>query len=47
MREGYYTGTARVDVPGFAPAGGRVMLKFCSALRFDANGILVEWKDYG
>lgn len=47
IREGYYTGTARVDVPGFAPVGGTVMLKFCSVFRFDANGILVEWKDYG
>lgn len=47
IREGYYTGTARVDVPGFAPAGGKVMLKFCSVFRFDMNGMLVEWKDYG
>jgi hypothetical protein len=36
-----------VDLPGFAAAGGQIMLKFCSVLRFDAQGILVEWKDYG
>lgn len=47
VREGYYAGTAKVDVPGFAAAGGAVMLKFCSVMRFDDVGILVEWKDYG
>ncbi len=47
IRESYYTGTAQVDLPGFAAAGAQIMLKFCSVLRFDAQGILVEWKDYG
>jgi len=47
IREGYYTGTAQVDLPGFAAAGGQIMLKFCSVMRFDSAGILVEWKDYG
>ena len=47
VREAFYTGTATVDLPGFAPAGGTIMLKFCSVLRFDDLGILVEWKDYG
>lgn len=47
VREGYYTGTAQVDLPGFATAGGTIMLKFCSVLRFDDAGQLVEWKDYG
>lgn len=47
VREGYYTGTAKVDLPGFAPAGGTIMLKFCSVMRFSDQGILLEWKDYG
>lgn len=47
VREAYYTGTAQVDLPGFAAAGGTIMLKFCSVLRFDDSGKLVEWKDYG
>jgi SnoaL-like domain len=47
IREGYYTGTAQVDLPGFAAAGGKVMLKFCSVMRFNEAGVLVEWKDYG
>jgi len=47
VREGFYTGTAAVDIPGFASAGGKIRLKFCSVLRFDHQGLLVEWKDYG
>jgi hypothetical protein len=47
IREAFYTGTATVDLPGFADAGGTIMLKFCTVLRFDDNGIIVEWKDYG
>lgn len=47
VREGWYTGTAQVDLPGFASAGGTIRLKFCSVLRFNDAGILVEWKDYG
>jgi len=47
VREGYYTGTAKVDLPGFASAGGKIHLKFCTVMRFDDAGILVEWKDYG
>lgn len=47
VREGYYTGTAKVDLPGFAPAGGTIMLKFCSVMRFSDQGLLLEWKDYG
>jgi hypothetical protein len=47
VREGYYTGTARVDLPGFADAGGTIMLKFCTVMRFNDDGILVEWKDHG
>lgn len=47
VREAFYTGTAQVDLPGFAAKGGNVRLKFCSVLRFDDRGVLLEWKDYG
>lgn len=47
VRESYYTGTASVDISGFAAAGGIVRLKFCTVFRFNDRGILVEWKDYG
>lgn len=47
VREGWYTGTATVDLPGFADAGGTIMLKFCSVLRFNDDGRIVEWKDHG
>lgn len=46
VREGYWTGTAQVDLPGFGAAGSPIRLKFCSVMRF-ADGLLVEWKDYG
>jgi hypothetical protein len=47
MREAYYTGTAQVDLPGFADAGRTIMLKFCTVLRFNDAGLIAEWKDYG
>ena len=47
VREAWYVGTAAIDLPGFAKAGEAFRLRFCSVLRFDANGILVEWKDHG
>ncbi len=47
VREAYWVGTAAVDLPGFAKAGGKIRFKFCSVMRFDDNGNLVEWKDYG
>lgn len=47
VREGYYTGTPRVDLPSFGPAGATFKLKFCSVMRFDEQGVLLEWKDYG
>jgi hypothetical protein len=47
VRESYYVGTAKVDLPGFASAGGQVRLKLCSVFRFNNQGVLVEWKDYG
>lgn len=47
VREGWYAGTAAVDLPGFGAAGEAFRLKFCSVMRFDDNDILVEWKDHG
>ena len=47
VREGWYTGTPAVDLPGFGAAGEAFRLKFCSVMRFDDAGILVEWKDHG
>lgn len=47
IRESWYVGTPKVDLPGFGNAGEDFRLKFCSVMRFDDAGILVEWKDYG
>lgn len=47
VREGWYTGTPAVDLPGFGAAGERFRLKFCSIMRFNADGMLAEWKDHG
>lgn len=47
VREGWYVGTPAIDLPGFGNAGEGFRLKFCSVMRFDAAGILVEWKDHG
>jgi SnoaL-like domain len=47
VREASYAGTAAVDLPGFGAAGEAFRLKFCSVMRFDGRGILVEWKDHG
>lgn len=47
VREAWYAGTAAVDLPGFGNAGEAFRLKFCSVMRFDDRGMLVEWKDHG
>ena len=47
VREAWYAGTAAVDLPGFGAAGEAFRLKFCSVMRYDQQGILVEWKDHG
>ncbi|MGE4303201.1 MAG: nuclear transport factor 2 family protein [Novosphingobium sp.] len=47
VREAWYVGTAAVDLPGFGAAGEAFRLKFCSVMRFNDEGILVEWKDHG
>lgn len=46
IRESWYTGTATQDIPGFADKGP-MRMKLCSVLRFNDDGIIVEWKDYG
>ena len=47
IRESWYAGTAKIDLPGFGMAGEQFRLKFCSVLRFNDAGILVQWYDYG
>ena len=47
VREAWYAGTAAIDLPGFGAAGEAFRLKFCSVMRFDPQGILIEWKDHG
>ena len=47
VREGWYTGTPAVDLPGFGAKGEAFRLKFCSVMRFDDRDVLVEWKDHG
>ena len=47
VREAWYAGTAAIDLPGFGAAGQAFRLKFCSVMRFDDDGVLVEWKDHG
>lgn len=47
VREAWYAGTAAVDLPGFGVAGEAFRLKFCSVMRFNAAGLLQEWKDHG
>lgn len=47
VRVAWYVGTAKVDLPGFGNAGETFRFKFCSVMRFDDAGMLVEWKDFG
>lgn len=47
VREGYWSGTAQQDLPGFAGKGEALRLRLCSVMRFDDAGILVDWKDHG
>lgn len=47
VRIAWYAGKAKVDLPGFGAAGEAFRLKFCSVMRFDDQGVLVEWKDFG
>ena len=48
VREGWYVGTAKVDLPGgFGMAGEAFRLRFCSVRRYDDDGVLVEGKNHG
>ena len=47
IRVAWYNGNLIADVPGFGKSGDVVRLKFCSIMRFDSAGVLVEWKDFG
>ena len=47
VHEGRWGGVAREAVPGMAAAGETIDLELCSVLTFDADGVLIEWKDYG
>ncbi|MCB2045803.1 MAG: nuclear transport factor 2 family protein [Novosphingobium sp.] len=47
VRVADYTGIGKVDLPGFGNAGERFTLKLCSILRFNDDGLIVEWKDFG
>ena len=47
IREAYWGGSPTVDIPGFGKAGEAIKLRLCSVMRFDNDGILVEWKDHG
>ena len=47
VRVADYTGVGKVDLPGFGNAGERFCLKLCSILRFNDDGMIVEWKDFG
>lgn len=47
IREARWSGTAKQDIPGFGKAGETLEFQLCSVLRFDDQGIIVEWKDHG
>jgi predicted ester cyclase len=47
VRIGWYAGTCAIDIDGFGKAGEGFRFKFCSVLRFNDDGIIVEWKDFG
>lgn len=43
----WWSGTTVATMPGVRAAGNKLRVKLCSVLRFDDDGLLVEWKDYG
>lgn len=47
VRVAKWGGTAQADIPGFGNAGDKLEITICSIMRFDTQGLLVEWKDYG
>lgn len=47
VREAYWTGTPRQDIPGFGTKGETIRFRLCSVMTFDEQGILIDWKDHG
>jgi len=47
IREAFWTGTAQNDIPQFARRGEKFELGICTILRFNRQGLVDEWKDYG
>lgn len=47
VRIAWYSGKAKVDLPGFGNAGDEFRFKFSSFIRFNDDGKVVEWKDFG
>ena len=47
VRVAYWSGVAKADIAGFGKAGDKIEVKLCSVMRFDAMGLLVQWKDFG
>lgn len=47
VRVAGWGGVAAADVPGFGKAGDTIEIVICSLMRFDEQGLLVEWKDFG
>jgi hypothetical protein len=47
VRVAWYGGIPKVDLPGFGDAGEKFRLKLCSVMRFNDEGLLAEWKDFG
>ena len=47
VRVAVWAGTAQADIPGFGNAGDAISKKLCSFMRFDQDGLLVEWHDFG
>ena len=43
----WWSGTTVATMPGVSAPGNKLRVKLCSVLRFNDDGILVEWKDYG
>ncbi|MEU7810871.1 nuclear transport factor 2 family protein [Pseudonocardia sp. NPDC049154] len=42
-----FVANPKVDIPGFGPAGEEIRLDLATFLRFNADGLLVEYNDFG
>lgn len=48
VREGYWRVTTKAEVPAFGMGAGETKrFRFATCMRFDDDGMLVEWKDHG